>query len=181
MRPDRNIFRQRRRSVEAVLFEDQVKYDRWIQVLLAFSVLVLVAIGFLLYTDAYSRDVLPSETAKESGIGALILFGAAVFEALLFWAILPRKIFICQKRVRIKYGLFYYNIPFDNIRSASAAKGIALGSYVSSLTSFKNQVEIVRTKGLRIRFSPARVDLFLEALERALADWRRMEQEVKIH
>jgi hypothetical protein len=167
--------------MEVVLFEDQVQYDLWLKVLLALSILVLAAIGILFYADAYSWDVLPGETAKESRYGVYVIFAVIVLECLIYWAVLPRKIYICQKRVRIKYGFFYYSIPFTAIQSASASKGVALGAYVSFLTSFKRQIEIVRKKGMSIRFSPTRVDLFLETFNLALSDWMRLEQNGKIH
>jgi hypothetical protein len=174
-------FEKKRGDMEAVLFEDQVQYDLWLKVLLALSILVLVAIGILFYTDSTSRDILPGETAKESRYGASVIFAAIVLECLIYWVVLPRKIYICQKRVRLKYGFFYYSVPFNTIQSASVSRGIALGAYVSFLTSFKHQIEIVRKKGMSIRFSPTRVDLFLETLNLALSDWMRLEQNGKIH
>ena len=164
-----------------LLFEDQVKYDLWVKILLVLSILVLLALGFLFHTDAYSRDVLPGETAKESRIGALVVFAAAIFNALLYWSILPRKIFIYQERIRIKFGLFFYSIPFSTVQSASVTKGIKFGTYISALTSYRNQVEIVRKKGLRVRVSPAHVDQFIEAFNRVLLEWRRIEPQENIH
>lgn len=174
-------FERKRGNMEVVLLEDQVQYDLWLKVLLALSILVLVVIGILFYTDATSRDILPGETAKESRYGVYVIFAALVLESLIYWAVLPRKIYICQKRVRIKYGFFYYSIPFTAIQSASVSRGVALGAYISFLTSFKHQIEIVRKKGMSIRFSPTRVDLFLETLNLALSDWMRLEQNGKIH
>jgi len=167
--------------MEMTLFEDKVRYDLWLQILLALSILVLVVLGFIFNTDAHTRDILPGETAKESRIATLVVFAVAAFELLLYSAILPRKIIIGPNKVRIKCGLFYYGIPFSAIQSVRMARGIALGTYISFITSFKNQVEIERKKGLNIRFSPTQVELFLVTLNSALSDWIRPEQKGEIH
>ena len=159
--------------MEPVLFEDDVKYDLWLKIILVGSVVVLFAMGIMFSVDAYSRDILPEEPIEDSKIGAIILFAAAVFVVLIYGAVLPRKFFIHRDRVRIKYGFFFYNIPFSKIESYAKAKGLPLGNYMSSSTSLKNQIEIVRKRGWKIRISPSRLDLFLEALNRAVEDWEK--------
>ena len=168
-------------GMEMNLFEDRVKYDLWLQILLALSILVLVVLGFIFNADAHTKDILPGETAKESRIATLVVFAVAAFELLLYWAILPRRIIIGPDRVRIKCGFFHYRIPFSSIRFVRPARGIALGTYISFITSFKNQVEIERKKGLNIRFSPTQVELFLGTLNSALSDWIGPEQKGEIH
>ena len=162
-----------RPGMEPVVFEDNVKYDLWLKIILVGSIVVLIATGIMFSIDAYSRDILPEEPIEDSRIGAIILFAAAVFVLIVYCLVLPRKLFIYRDKIRIKHTLFFYNIPFSKIESYAKSKGLPLGNYLSSSTSLKNQVEIVRKSGWKIRISPNRLDLFLEALNRAVEDWER--------
>jgi len=117
--------------------------------------------------------VLKSEPAKESRTAAITLFATIAFVLLVYWTVLPRNVYILQDRVRIKYGVFSLNFRLENIESAKAARGLPLGNIWSSITSFKNQIEIVRKKGMNVRISPSRRDLFVENLNRALSEWRQ--------
>jgi len=159
--------------MEPVLFEDDVKYDLWLKIVLVGSIVVLIALGIMFSIDAYYRDILPEEPIEDSKIGAIILFAATAFVLLVYGIVLPRKLFIYRDKTRIKYGLFFYNIPFSKIESYAKTKGLPLGNYISSSTSLKNQIEIVRKRGWKIRISPNRLDLFLEALNQAVEDWEK--------
>lgn len=159
-----------------VLFEDDVKYDLWLKIILAGSLILLLALGIMFYVDAHSKDILPETPKEDSRIGTLIMFAAAAFVVLLYLAVLPRKIYICQDRIRIKFGFFFFNIPFSGIESYLRTKGIPMGFYLSSMTSYKNQVEIVRKSGLRMRISPTQIDLFMTTLNRAVSDWENIQR-----
>jgi hypothetical protein len=159
--------------MEQVLFEDDVKYDLWLKIILAGSIAILIALGIMFSIDAYSRDILPEEPMEDSKIGAIVLFAAAVFVLLVYGAVLPRKLFICRDEIQIKSSLFFFGIPFSKIESYAKAKGFPIGNYLISSTSLKNQIEIFRKSGLRIRISPSRLDFFLEALNRAVGDWEK--------
>jgi len=110
---------------------------------------------------------------EDSKIGAIIMFVATAFLLLVYGAVLPRKLFIYRDKIRIKYGLFFYNIPFSKIDFYAKTRGLPLGNYLISATSLKNQIEIVRKRGLKIRISPSRMDFFLEAFNRAVEDWEK--------
>ena len=166
--------------MEPVVFEDEVKYDLWLKIILVGSIVVLIAMGIMFSVDAYSRDILPEEPMEDSKIGAIILFVSAVFVFLVLRAVLPRKLFILRDKIRIKSSFFTYNVPFLKIESYAKAKGFPIGNYLISSTSLKNQIEIFRKSGLRIRISPSRLDFFLEALDRAVKDWEHYQpKEVK--
>jgi len=156
-----------------ILFEDKLKYDLWLKIILVFSIILLLALALLFYIDGYKQDVIKSEPARESRVAAITLFAAIAFVLLVYWTVLPRNIFIFQDRVTIKYGVFSLNLRLENIESAKVASGIPMGNIWSSITSLKNQIEIVRKKGMNVRISPTSRDLFLENLNRALMDWRR--------
>ena len=159
-----------------VLFEDSFKYDGWVKLAMVFPVLFLVVLGFLFYTDAHSQDIFPREPVNESRIAYITLFASVPFVLLVYWLVLPRKIYVLQDRLRLKYGVFFWNITFQTIDSVQAAHGLPLWGVNSSVTSLKNQVEVVRKKGLKVRLSPSQRDRFLEYVNRALADWRRTHQ-----
>lgn len=163
--------------MDMILYEDGLKWDLWFKLILVFTVVLLLAMGIFFYIDAQYRDVAPSEPAEESRAGSIVLFATTAFLIVLFWAVLPRRLYIMEGRVRIKFGVFSFNIPFANIESARVAKGLARLSLKSSglttATSIRNQVEIVRKKGGVVRVSPNRQDSFLESLEQARAAWRR--------
>lgn len=165
-------------DMEQVLFQDDVKYDLWLKIILVGSVVLLIALGFMFVVDFTSKDILPETPEGDSRIGAIVMFASAAFVCLIFIVVLPKKLFICSERIRIRFGLFFYNIPFQRIESYSKVRGIPMGFYLSSMTSYNNQIEIVRKSGLKLRFSPSQVDLFLEALNRAIQDWEKTQKNV---
>ncbi len=162
-------------KMDMILYEDSFKWDLWLKLVLAFSVVLLLMLGILFYIDAQYRDIVPSEPAADSRAGAIVLFACTAFTLVLFWAIFPRRLYILEDRVRVKFGAFSLNIPFETIEIVRIAKGLELlkSSGISAATSLRNQVEIVRKKGGVVRVSPNRQDSFLESLEQARAAWRR--------
>ena len=163
--------------MDLVFHQDSLKWDWWLKLVLVFSVVLILALGVLFFIDGYYHDVVPSEPDGESRLGGIILLASTVFMLALYWAVLPRRLYILQDRVRIKFGAFSLNYPFDSIESARTAKGIVATTGVNAVTSFGNQVEIVRKGGGSVRMSPVQRDLFLENLTRALRDWQRSHDE----
>jgi len=159
--------------MDLVLFEDSLKYDVWIKAALVFPIILLIALGILFYIDAHYSDVIPSESEPESSFGAIILFASVPFVLVVYWLLLPRKIYVLQDRIKIKLGQFFLNVSFDNIESVKPARGIIVFSSFSSITSFSTQIEIIRKRGLNWRVSPSRRDQFLEYVNRAISDWKR--------
>jgi hypothetical protein len=160
--------------MDLVLYEDNIKYDFWVKIALAFPIVLLIAMGLLFYIDAHYKDVIPSEPAKDSNMGAIVLFATAPFILFVYWMVLPRKIFVLQDRIRLKFGQFFWKVPFETIESVKASKGIAAWSYCSSITCYSTQIEIVRKNRGNIRVSPSNRDQFLDSVHRALSDWERI-------
>lgn len=46
--------------MDLVIFEDSIKYDLWIKVVLVFSLGLLVVLGILFDVDARDSDIFPS-------------------------------------------------------------------------------------------------------------------------
>lgn len=141
----------------SLLHEDTAEYDSWLKLILGGTLSFTLLLGvYLLYVDR---------------TGALICFGVTVFDALLFYAILPQRYQIWTDRVRIVLGRpFAVNIPLATIQEARSASGSKALSYwgVRFATSSKTVVEIVRHRGWNFVISPANRELFLERLAETL-------------
>jgi hypothetical protein len=157
--------------MELVLYEVKAKYDLWVKILLAFVPALLIALGLLIY-----YGVLPTETDEEARESLIILFASTAFVLALFWVILPRKYQILQEKLKIVLGRpFSLNIPFDTIKTVKDISIAKASTYfgLKFSTSLKNTVEIIRKRGMNVIVSPSNRDLFLENLDKALADWRK--------
>ncbi len=140
-----------------LLYEDTAEYDLWLKLLLGGILAFTLVMGFFLLSV--------------DKIGAYIFLGVTVFDALLFYAILPKRYQIWTDRVRIALGRpLAVNIPLATIKEARPAPGSKAFAYwgVRFATSLKNVVEIVRHRGLNFVISPSNRDLFLERLAEAL-------------
>jgi len=157
-----------------VLFEDAIKYEFWVKILLAFPVILLIVMAAFFYYSAHYKDTFPDEVEIAFHTVSIVLFLTAPFILLVYWLVLPTKIYILQDRIRIKYGQFFWNVRFDTIESVKTAKGIPPLWSDGSVTSYRNQIEIVRKGRRNIRLSPSQRDQFVEHANGALSDWKRI-------
>jgi len=160
------------KSMDLVIFEDGIKYDFWIKVVLVLSLGLLIVMGILFDVDARDSDIFPGEPAAESRTGSFVLFAAAVFLVAVYGLILPRTIAVSQEGLILRFRAFSWNIPFATIRSINPATGIIFWWAHSWITSYRSQIEIIRKSRLKIRVSPSRRDQFLEYAHKAFADWK---------
>jgi hypothetical protein len=158
--------------MDPVIFEDGIKYDYWIKVVLVLSVALLIVLGILFNVDARDSDIFPGEPAAESRAASFVLFASAVFLVAVLWLILPRTIAVSREGLILRFRAFSWNIPFATIRSIDPASGIIVWWAHSWITSCRSQVEIKRIDRLKIRVCPSRRDQFLEHARKALADWK---------
>jgi hypothetical protein len=158
--------------MDLIIFEDNIKYDPWVIIVLALSLVLLIVLGILFHVDAYDSDIFPGESTAESRTAAVVLFASPVFLLAAYWLILPRKIAVSQDGIIIKFSGFKWKISFETIKSISAARGIIVWWAHSWITSYGSQIEIIRRHRLKIRISPTSRDQFLEYAHKALADWR---------
>jgi hypothetical protein len=156
-----------------LIYEDNIRYDRWVKVTLIFPVVLFIILGVLFYIDAKYSDIFPGETARKAIIASIDLFVSAPLVLVVYRLSLPRKIYIFQDKISIKFGAFFFNIPLETIELVRAAKGILSRRTISSTTSFSTQIEIVRKTQRNIRVSPRQREQFLEHADRALSDWRQ--------
>ena len=99
------------------------------------------------------------------------MFVLAVFMALLFAAIIPRRFQIYEDRLRIQLGgPISFNIPLKHIEEArhGASSDILFYWGIKFGTSTSNVVEIVRNKGMNVIITPAHFHEFLNQLNRAV-------------
>jgi hypothetical protein len=107
--------------MDVVIFEDNVKYDPWIKILLALSFVLLIVLGILFYIDAHGSDIFPREPAAESRTGSVVLFISAVFLLVVYWLFLPRKVAVSQEGIIIRFSAFGWDIPFRTMFLQAAA------------------------------------------------------------
>jgi len=160
------------KTMNLVIFEDSIKYDFWIKVVLVLSLGLLIVLGILFDVDARGPDIFPGEPAAESRTGSFALFAAAAFLIAVYWLVLPRTIAVSQGSLILRFRAFSWNIPFATIRSISPASGMIVWWAHSWITSYRSQIEIIRKNRLKIRVSPSRRDQFLEHAHKAFADWK---------
>jgi hypothetical protein len=156
-----------------VIHETTFKYEYWAKILIAFPIALVIAMGIFFYRLAHFQDGISGETAYGFHVASIVLFATAPFILFIYWLVLPTRIYVHQDKIRIKYGKFYWNVRFETIETLKAASGIPPIWSNSSVTSYRNQIEIVRIGKMNIRLSPDNRDQFLDRASRALADWRR--------
>jgi len=159
--------------MDMIIFEDDIKYEAWVKLLLVLSLILLVVLGILFSMNVHGSTFFPRESARESQTASVVLYASAAFAAAVYWFAFPRKISVHRSGIRIKHGGFNWNIPFEAIKTMLPSRGIIVWWGYSSLTSYGHQIEIVKKSGFKIRVCPSRRDEFLEHANRALQDWAR--------
>jgi len=140
-----------------LVYEDTPRYDNWLKLILGSVLALTFVLGILLLF--------------EDNAGAWIMLVVTLFDALLFYEVLPHRYQIFKDRLRILLGRpFSINIPLSTIKEVRSASGWKAFAYkgIRLATSSKNVVEIIRHKGWNIVISPANRDVFLEQLGYAL-------------
>ena len=161
-------------NMDLIIFEDGIKYDAWVKPLLVLPIVLLIVLGILFYYDARTSDIFPKVPGTESKTASTVLFASIVFVLAVYGLVLPRKILVAQEGIKIKFGGFSWNIPYETIESVKPAKGMIVWLGHSFITSYGSQIEIARKNRLKIRVCPSRRDEFLQQTNKALEDWMRM-------
>ncbi|UCE40880.1 MAG: hypothetical protein JSV17_15765 [Candidatus Aminicenantes bacterium] len=156
-----------------ILYAGSIKYETWVKILLGFPIVLVIAMGLYFYNIARLQQGISAVTVHGFHVASIVLFATAPFILFIYWLVLPTKIFIHQDKIKIKYGQFYWNVRYETIECLKTAKGIPPVWSNSSVTSYRNQIEIVRIKKMNIRLSPDNRDQFLDHANRALSDWKR--------
>ena len=139
-----------------VVFEDRPVWDNLNRYLIG----GILAIPLIVTVVLLTQDIL----------GAAIMFGVTVFDAILIWCILPKRFLVYEDRLKIALcGPFSITIPFRYIiQVRQATKDMAFVYWGYKLgTSLKYQVEIERKNGLSVLISPSMENEFIEQLNLA--------------
>jgi hypothetical protein len=145
--------------MDSVIYEDSPHYDVWLKGIMVLPAFFIIIGLYYLFT-----------AQVESAIG---LFAATLLMGAIYWAVLPRKYQILDSKIRIVLGgQFSFKIPFATLETAGVPEGVSLG--INFATTFLSQhvVEIKRKKGMTVNITPTDRDLFLENLNKAMADWK---------
>jgi len=146
--------------MEPVIYEDSPHYDVWLKGIMLLPVFFIVIGLYYLFT-----------AQVESGIG---LFATAVLMGAIYWAVFPRKYQVLDSKLRIVLGgPFSFNVRFDALETAGKPEGVNFGINFATTFISEHIVEIKRKKGMTVNITPDDRDLFLENLNKALAEWRR--------
>lgn len=159
--------------MDIIIFEDSVKYDRGIKLLLWLPSLMLAALGLLFLLNYHGYYLIGKGPIKGAGEGAAVFLGSAVFLVILFESMFPKSLAVAQDGIILRFRYFTWKIPYQKINSIEFARGIGRGRTFNFNFSFKEAVEIFRSNGSRIRVTPAHPYEFLSQATRALEEWKR--------
>lgn len=145
-----------------MLYEDASRTDMWLKLMLVGIPMIFLVLGLVL---------LFQDTASAFG-----MFGVTIFYAVLFRLVMPRKYQVYSDKVRIVLGgPFAWNIPFSTIKEVRPASRASAFAYngVRFATSYRDVVEIRRSKGCNVVISVSNKDVFLEQVRTAMksASW----------
>ena len=107
-----------------------------------------------------------------------LIFASAATLLILFIVLrmITSKYQIFNDRIRIVGWIFNLDIPFaniENIREASIKNLWGFHYNYIPVYSGNDVLQIIRKRGLKINIIPGNRKLFLENLNKAMADWRR--------
>ena len=146
--------------MESVVYEESPRYDSSLKAIMALPVFFILFGIYYLYIGEVQA--------------AISMFATTVLMFAVFWAIFPRRYQILDNRLRIVLGgPFSFSVPFDNLEAARKPEGATFGINFPTCFSSDRTVQIIRKKGWYVNITPNDSDLFLEYLNKALAEWRR--------
>lgn len=140
------------------MLEEEAEYDRWMKVVLALPIAVIVVL-FLI-------------TFQEEREAAALLFLSLCSMIALYWLILPKKYRVLDDSLEIVLGITY-RIPFSEIEEVKKGSGRELLFFKGfKLATSKNVIVVRRKKGFSLAISPKNADLFLEQLKASIESFK---------
>ena len=141
---------------QLLIYENKPEYATWFKWLIG---------GILAFTIIVGLAVITTDI-----VGTWVCLGAAVFEAIIFWAIFPRSYQIYRDKFRIQLGgPFGLNIFLESITEVNKASKDKAFAYwgMRFATSTSNLVEIKRKGKMNVIISPSDADIFIKQLMQA--------------
>ena len=152
--------------MEIVLYEDKPKRHWWTKLgVYATPALCLIA-GLLIYFLGE-----PAESEENPRIVGIAFFALVLLSLLASLALTVRKYQILEDRIKIVRGKFSESIPFKAIKKVGM--GGAFDWKRKRFTTSKERIMIQSGRMKVHRISPERPELFLEELNKAIANWKR--------
>ncbi|HIE17347.1 MAG TPA: hypothetical protein EYP71_04050 [Dehalococcoidia bacterium] len=147
--------------MDSLIYQDRPHYDVWFKVIMAFPLLfIVVGVSFLV------------DGEPQAAVG---MFVTAALMAAIYWAVFPRRYCILDGKIKIALGgPLVFNIPFDSIEKAGRPEGMSIGINFATTFSSKHAIQIVRKGKLDVNITPGNRELFLENLDKALKDWKKI-------
>jgi hypothetical protein len=143
-----------------LIHEDRPQIDVWLKLILGLVIALTLFLGLWL--------------SRIDRTGAFFMFGITLFDALLFYCVIPRIYQIYSDRLKIVLGgPFSMVLLFKDIRSVNRVEGsnAAASTGIRFATSSKYVLEIARKGKLSVIVSPAQGEIFLDQLNQALKQY----------
>ena len=141
------------------VYEDTPPSDKWLRMILAIPVAIILIAGIALVLSHEDED-------------AIYLPAVGIAVAVIFSAIIPRKYRILEDRVEIVLGgPLKFSIPFKTIKTTRNATWKSLGINLPTTLSSKNGVQILRKKSMSVNITPSDRQAFMENLAKAMKNW----------
>jgi hypothetical protein len=140
-----------------LIHEDVPRYDWSLKLILGGVLAFTIVLGIILLFEDMT--------------GAIAMFGITLFDALLFYFIMPRRYQIYNTKLRIALGgPFGMDIPLSTIKEAHPAPASYTFGYwgIRFATSSRSVMEIRRHKGWNVVISPSDREEFLMRLGEVL-------------
>jgi hypothetical protein len=142
------------------IHEDRPETTGWLKLVLGMVLALTLIMGIILIS--------------QDRVGALVMFAVTLFDAVLFYCIMPRSYQIYTDRLKVVLGgPFGMTVLFKDVRSVARVGGShAFGSTgIRFATSSQYVVQISRKGKLSVIISPSGGELFLEQLNRAMKNY----------
>jgi len=144
-------------GIDYLVYESPARVENWFQ-LVIFGVIAVTLIPAIILVQIEL-------------IGAWVMFGVTVFDAALFYFIVPRSYQIYTNKVVIVLGKpFRINLPLSSIKSVGHASDSSAFVFfgMQFATSHRDLVKLERRFGTSVLISPSNPNMFIEQLEEVL-------------
>jgi hypothetical protein len=147
------------KSMNLVVYEDTPPSDKWLRMILAIPVVIILIAGIALVLSHEDED-------------AIYLPAVGIAVAVIFSAIIPRKYRILDDRVEVVLGgPLKFNIPFKTIKGTRNTTWKSVGINFPTTLNSKYGLQIVREKHMSVNITPSDRQAFIENLEKAMSNW----------
>lgn len=158
--------------MDLIILEEKIKYDRLIKIFLSLIPLMVISLAILFYIDFKIKDIFPGQTFKsETDLYLFIL--TILLVSFVYSLSLPKSILVTQEGLMIKFPIFNWKIPFNQIASIKEKRGAIYTLAFKWFTSRQGAILIQRKKRVAILICVNNPYRFIEIANNLLEEWRR--------